>query len=124
MNRSVRVSQSITLSWKINYTAQENSQDRIVLFKRYPQNNSSAVVLVGSVMILALVSSATSYRSHLAPRITVVRSAFAISEPAITIQNATEQDEGFYQIEVEVGTAPVASHTILLTVSGNYVHLT
>ena len=65
-------------------------------------------------MILALVSSATSYRSHLAPRITVVRSAFAISEPAITIQNATEQDEGFYQIEVDGwdGTSSQSHNTL------------
>ena len=81
-------------------------------------------MFIGSIAIVPLAGPATSYQSPLAPRIAVVRSASAISEPAITIQNATEQDEGFYQIEVNVGIAPAASHTIFLTVFGNYVHFT
>ena len=79
---------------------------------------------VGGILVFPVTGSATTYESPLAPRITVVPSASAISEPAITIQNATEQDEGFYQIEVDVGIAEAASHTIFLTVSGNYVQLT
>ena len=81
-------------------------------------------MFIGSIAIFAVLNRATNYQSPLAPHITVVRSVSAISEPAITIQNATEQDEGFYQIEVKVGTEPAARHTIFLTVSGNYVHLT
>ena len=79
---------------------------------------------VGSISVLSFSGSATDIQSPLSPRITVVRLASAISEPAITIQNATEQDEGFYRIEVKVGIAPAVSHTIFLTVYGNYVHLT
>ena len=81
-------------------------------------------MFIGSIAIAPLADLAPRYQSPLAPRIAVVRSASSISEPAITIQNATEQDEGFYQIEVKAGTAPVASHTIFLTVFGNYVHFT
>ena len=72
------------------------------------------MVLIGSIAILPLAGPATSYQSPLAPRIAVVRSASAISEPAITIQNATEQDEGCYQIEVEVwdGTSSQSHNTL------------
>ena len=121
MNQSVAVNQSITLSWKGKYTAHESSQSRIVVFKRYAQNNSSAVVQVGGIAIIPLVGPKPFFQSPFRPHIDVVQSASAISEPAITIQDVTKQDEAFYRIEVIVGSAVVASYTIFLTVFGNYV---
>ena len=121
MNQSVAVNQSITLSWKGKYTAHESSQSRIVVFKRYAQNNSSAVVQVGGIAIIPLVGPKPFFQSPFRPHIDFVQSASAISEPAITIQDVTKQDEAFYRIEVIVGSAVVASYTIFLTVFGNYV---
>ena len=127
MNQSVAVRQSVTLSWNISYTAQESSQARNILFNRYPQHDSSAVVRIG-IVALASFSSVPGklfpvIDSPFEPRIVVPKSA-SVTEPAITIQDVTKQDEAFYRIEVRVGTTPVANHTIFLTVYGNYVHFT
>ena len=126
MNKSVAVNQSITLSWKLTYTAQEKSQVRIVEFKRYvQQNNSLTVVQIGAIGFFPP-SSNPHYTADFSQRIAVVKSASAITEPAITIQDATKQDEAFYRIEVSIGTplVPVDNHTIFLTVFGNYVLFT
>ena len=125
MNQSAAVNTSITLSWKGSYSAEQSSQNRAIRFKRYPQNNSSAVVQIGIASILPLITGLdTNYQSPFKPRIAVIESASALSEPAITIQDVTKQDEAFYRIEVFIGTATVASHTIFLMVFGNYVHST
>ena len=122
MNQSAAVNQSITLSWKGKYTAHESSQNRIVVFKRYAQNNSSVVVQIGGIAIIPHVGPKPFFQTPFRPHIDVVLSASPISEPAITIQDVTKQDEVFYRIEVIVGSAVVASYTIFLTVFGNYVH--
>ena len=122
MNQSVAVSKSVTLSWKVAYTAEESNHNRQVIFKRYPQNNSSASVDIGSIIVIPGKRKTFYEDGIFEPRIAVVRSTSAISEPAFIIQHATKQDEAFYQIEVEVGTTVVASDTIFLTVFGNYVH--
>ena len=116
------MSQSITLSWKGRYTAQESSENRIVVFKRYPKNNNSAVVQIGSFVVIPN-NPKPFYQNPCRPLITVSQSASVISEPAITIQDVTKQDEAFYRIEVNVGAAVVANHTIFLKVFGSYVHL-
>ena len=121
MNRSVGVNNSITLSWKGAYTALEKRQFRGVSFKCYPQhNNSSAVEHIGAIIVFAG-DPTPGYIATYKQRISVVKSASAIREPAITIQDMTKQDEAFYWIEVFVGKASVANHTIFLTVFGNYV---
>ena len=127
MNQSVVIRQSLTLSWKGTLTAQERSQAYTFLFTRFPQRDSSAVVqtIGGFGFGVASLVLVPFRLTSLAPRIDFPQSASA-AEPAITIQNVTKQDEGFYRIEVFVGfgRAAVANHTIFLTVFGNYVHFT
>ena len=124
MNQSVAVSQSVTLSWNVTFTAQENRQSPRVLLKRYPQHNSLAEELIGVIGVTSAGGAVfPSITSPLQPRITVPRSA-SVTEPTITISDATKHDEGFYRIEVEVGGRAVANHTIFLTVFGNYAHFT
>ena len=125
VNQSVVVSQPVTLSWKATYTPQESSQSQDVVFRRYPQHNNSAVVLIGSVgfYIYQTVGRFPFCLSPFKPRITVhpvAESATAVTEPAITILNVTKEDEAFYWIEVNINDASVTSHTIFLTVLGNY----
>ena len=122
VNQSVVVSQSVTLSWNVTYTGQESSQNRVVVFKRYPHNNSSAMMQMGSIFTIPLAN--TTYQNPFKPRITVVESASTISELAIIIQNVTKQDEAFYRIEVDVGGTVVSSQAKFLTVLGNYVYFT
>ena len=125
VNQSVAVSQSVTLSWKATYTPQESSQAQFAVFRRYPQHNNSAVVTIGRTsFVLAQVAGRFLFTSSpFGPRITVhgvAESATAITEPAITILNVSEEDEAFYWIEVGINDASVANHTIFLTVLGNY----
>ena len=124
MNQSVAVSQSVKLSWNVTFTAQENRQSPRVLLKRYPQHNSLAEELIGVIGVTSVGGTVLpSITSPLQPRIVVLRSA-SVTEPAITISDATKHDEAFYRIEVEVGGRAVANHTIFLTVFGNYSHFT
>ena len=119
MNQSVEVQGTITLSWHVTFTAQENRQSPKVLLERYPQHNSSAEELIGIVGVTSAGSAVHPFiSSPLQPRIVVPQSA-SVTEPAITISDATKHDEGFYRIEVEVGGRAVANHTIFLTVFGN-----
>ena len=125
VNQSVAVNKSITLSWKVKYTAQESSQTHIAIFQRYPQQDSSVVVRLGNVGVFKVNSYGLfrSSNSPLAPRVIVPESASA-TEPAITIQNVTKRDEAYYQIVVYAGGKVVANHTVFLKVFGNYVHFT
>ena len=124
MNQSVEVQGAITLSWNVTFTAQENKQSPRVLLKRYPQHNSLAEELIGVIGVTSVGDAVLlSITSPLQPRIIVPQSA-SVTEPAITIRDATKHDEGFYRIEVEVGGTAVANHTIFLTVFGNYAHFT
>ena len=125
VNQSVVVNQSITMSWKVNYTAQESSQTHIAIFQRYPQHDSSVVVRLGNAGVFKVNSYGLfrSSNSPLAPRVIVPESASA-TEPAITIQNVTKRDEAYYQIVVYAGGKVVANHTVFLKVFGNYVHFT
>ena len=124
MNQSVAVSQSVTLSWNVTFTDQENKQSPKVLLKRYPQHNSLAEELIGVIGVTSAGDAVfPSITSPLQPRIIVPQSA-SVTEPAITINEATKQDEGFHRIEVEVGGTAVANHTIFLTVFGNYSYFT
>ena len=107
MNQSVEVNESVTLSWKVSYTSGEISQDRDVVFSRHPQNNSSTVVQIGTIAIVLRLNTQPFVQSPFKPRIVVVESPSAISEPAITIQDVTKQDEAFYRIEVKVGATVV-----------------
>ena len=123
VNQSIAVNQSVTLSWKGTYSDGQSSQNRAIRFKRYPQNNSSAVVQIGVASVFPQAAGPdTNYQSPFKPRIAVIESASALTEPAITIQDVTKQDEAFYRIEVFIGSAVVASHTVFLTVFGNYLH--
>ena len=125
VNQSVAVSQSVTLSWKATYTPQESSQTQLAVFRRYPQHNNSAVVTIGKTnFAFTQVTGRFSFSSNpFKPRITVrgvAESATALTEPAITILNVSEEDEAFYWIEMFINGASVASHTIFLTVLGKY----
>ena len=124
MNQSVEVQGTITLSWNVTFTAQENKQSPKVLLKRYPQHNSLAEEFIGIIGVASAGGAVfPSITSPLQPRIVVPQSA-CVTEPAITISDATKYDEGFYRIEVRVGGTAVANHTIFLTVFGNYAHFT
>ena len=124
MDQSVEVHRATTLSWNVIFTAQENKQSPRILLKRYPQHNSLAEELIGLVSVTSVGDVLfPSILSPLQPRIVVPQSA-SVTEPAITISDATKHDEGFYRIEVEVGGRAVANHTIFLTVFGKYSHFT
>ena len=125
VNQSVAVSQPVTLSWKATFTPQENSQSQVVIFRRYPQHNNSAVVKIGSVGFFVVPGTGrySLVASELKPRIIVhpvAESATDVTEPAFTILNVTKEDEAFYWIEVFVNGASATNHTIFLTVLGNY----
>ena len=125
VNQSVVVNQSVTLSWKATYTPQESSLAQHVVFRRYPQHNNSAVVLIGwtGFTVSQVAGRFPYFVSPFKPRITVpgvAESATAITEPAITILNVRKEDEAFYWIEVFINDASVTNHTIFLTVLGNY----
>ena len=123
MNGSVAVNTSITLSWEARFTAKERNQDHSFTFKRYPQNDRSAVIQIGAIAIIQSLDPMNAfYSSPFKPRIAIVESASALSEPAVTIQDVTKQDEGFYRIEVKVEATEVAINTIFLTVFGNHAH--
>ena len=126
MNQSVEVQGTITLSWNVTFTDQENKQSPKVLLERYPQHNSLAEELIGIIGVTSAGGAVFPFvTSPFKPHIVVPQSAsVSVSEPAITINEATKQDEGFYRIEVEVGGRAVANHTIFLTVFGNYSHFT
>ena len=119
VNQSVAVNQSVTLSWKGKYTALESNQDRVVIFKRYPEHDSSAAVHIGSAGIInnQHAGRVSFSKSPFKPHIAVLQSA-SVTEPAIIIKDITKQDEGFYRIEVNVGAAVVANHAIFVTVYG------
>ena len=114
MNQSVEVHSTITLSWIVTFTTQENRQSPRILLKRYPQHNSLAEETVGLLGVQNIEYALfPSIVSPLQPRIFVLIST-SVSEPALTLSDATKQDEAFYQIEVEVGwTCSSQPHNIL-----------
>ena len=111
---------TVALQWDYNLTDREQTASQTAISLIWKRHNGSRLVKVAEDTFLSFSSPPTSIVEILKPHITISRSEKA----TLIINDVTEEDEGFYQIELillTLGSFTTSRNTTLIVKGKTYV---